>query len=121
NRSAAMQGSRGGPTRNSSEAGARELKDKRMKIEASGSTGGGGSSFDAEGWIAAFCYVAQHYGLSMSVQGLRLSSAFSTSDRPQTRITELARGAGLRVRFIDPATSHVTSWQLPVIVELRNG
>ncbi|TWH31319.1 MULTISPECIES: type I secretion system permease/ATPase [unclassified Aminobacter] len=92
-----------------------------MKIEASGSTGGGGSSFDAEGWIAAFCYVAQHYGLSMSVQGLRLSSAFSTSDRPQTRITELARGAGLRVRFIDPATSHVTSWQLPVIVELRNG
>ena len=92
-----------------------------MKFEASGSTGGSGSSFDAEGWIAAFTYVSQHYGLSLSTQGMRLSSAWSKSADPQARIVEIARGAGLRLKFVEPAGARVTSWQLPVIVELRDG
>jgi ATP-binding cassette subfamily C protein LapB len=91
-----------------------------MKFEASGSIGGS-SGFDAEGWIAAFCYVSQHYGLSLSTQRLRLSSAWSKNADPRARIAEMARTVGLRLSFIDPPGARVTSWQLPVIVELSDG
>lgn len=89
-----------------------------MKIDVPGNAG---DAFNAEGWIAAFCYIGQHYGLSMSTHGLRLSSAWSQASNAQGRITQLARGAGLRASFIDPAEAKLNSWELPVIVELHNG
>jgi ATP-binding cassette subfamily C protein LapB len=89
-----------------------------MNIDAPENSGG---DFNAEGWIAAFCYIGQHYGLSMSTHGLRLSSAWSQASNTQARTTQLARGAGLRASFIDPAQARLNSWELPVIVELHNG
>ena len=90
-----------------------------MKIERATSPASG--DFNAEGWIAAFCYIAQHYGLPLSTHGLRLSSAWSHPNDVQTRITQLGRAAGLRVNFVKPTAIKLNSWELPVIVELHNG
>ena len=81
----------------------------------------GDTELDSEGWIAALCYVAQHFGLPMSTQSARLSSASSRPTHKHARIVDIGRSMGFRIGFLDPTAQKVTSWQLPVIVELQNG
>lgn len=78
-----------------------------------------GLNLDA--WIEALRYVGQHYRLPMSVQAARLSAKWSTLDDAREKIRELARTSGLSVKFADPKSVAVSSWQLPLIIELHNG
>lgn len=72
-------------------------------------------------WIEALRWVGQHYRLSVSVQAVRLNAIWSTLTDPKDQIRDCARAAGLQVKFVDPSTVAITSWQLPVIVLFDTG
>lgn len=74
-----------------------------------------------EDWIGALRYVANHYRLPMSVQAVRLRSAWSISSSIHDLVRELARQVGLQATFIDVDNANISAWQLPVIVELMDG
>lgn len=76
---------------------------------------------DLEPWIESLRWVGQHYRLSMSVEAARLNATWSTLTDFREQIRELARATGLNVKFSEPSAVAITSWQLPVIVELHNG
>ncbi|TWG99753.1 ATP-binding cassette subfamily C protein LapB [Mesorhizobium sp. J18] len=79
------------------------------------------AEFPTKGWIEALRHVAQHYRLPMSIQRAWLVARWSGLENDRARIRDLARGVGLRVKFAEPKTVELSSWQLPLIVQLRHG
>ena len=74
-----------------------------------------------EAWIEALRYVAQHYRLPVSVESARLHANWSTLTDDKDRLLDLARSVGLRMQFAEQKVVRISSWQLPLIVQLRNG
>lgn len=74
-----------------------------------------------EAWIEALSNIAQHYRLPVSVQSARLHARWSTLEDPHERIVDLARSMGLRLKLAAADQAVVSSWQLPVAVQLGNG
>lgn len=77
--------------------------------------------FHAEPWIEAFGLVARHYRLPGPAQDSKLASLWKTGGDDTERIRVVARGAGLRVRFLTPGETKFSSERLPMIVELADG
>ncbi len=74
-----------------------------------------------EAWIDALRHVAQHYRLSVSVQSALLHARWSTLSDDRDKILDLARSIGLRMKFAEQRVTRISSWQLPLIIQLRNG
>jgi ATP-binding cassette subfamily C protein LapB len=63
--------------------------------------------------------VARHYDVPFSLQGAQ-RLALSLEGAPvDEQIGRLARKLGLRIKPSDPATMSLTSWRLPIVVQLR--
>ncbi|HEY0596875.1 type I secretion system permease/ATPase [Sphingopyxis sp.] len=77
--------------------------------------------FQAEPWIEAFGLVARHYRLPGPAEDSKLASLWKTGGDDAERIGVVARGAGLRVRFLAPGETKFSSERLPMIVELADG
>ena len=84
-------------------------------------TAAGQHAHDAEGWIAALGYVARSYGLSLSPEAARIAARWSADAPLEARLDRLARSAGLRIKLHEPGKLKVSSWQLPVIVQMPDG
>jgi ATP-binding cassette, subfamily C, bacterial LapB len=77
--------------------------------------------FGFDAWLEAFRVVANSYGLPLSLERARLAERWQNDRSETARIRTLARGAGLQVRFAEPAKMHPTSWQLPLVAEMDSG
>lgn len=77
----------------------------------------------AGAWLAALRQVAAHYRLSQSAQAATQNALWDAEDDPRERIYNMARGVGLRLKFVEPRgfAEALTSSRLPVIVERRDG
>jgi len=80
-----------------------------------------GRGVRAEAWIESLRTVAQHYRLPVSTQAVRQAARWSALGGERDRIRDLARRIGLRVKFIKWETGELTNWQLPLVVQLRDG
>lgn len=74
-----------------------------------------------EAWIGALRFVANHYRLPMSIQAVRLSTFWSKSHSTHELVKELARQVGLNTSFLEIDQANLSSWQLPVVIELDGG
>lgn len=74
-----------------------------------------------EGWLEAILAVAAHYHLDVSRERLRVGASWSGSGQLQAALRETARQAGLKLCWVRPRLSGITSWRLPIAVELRDG
>lgn len=79
------------------------------------------AEFRAQAWIEAFQIVARQYALPVSRETARLSDRWRHGKSEQERIRTLARHAGLQIQFADPAATPLTSWRLPIVVQLHSG
>jgi len=74
-----------------------------------------------EGWIEALLTVASHYRLDCSEENIRLAAAWSEERPSEEVLGRLARQIGLSCRVIPFDASQLTSWRLPLAVELEDG
>lgn len=79
------------------------------------------STFRVDAWAEAFRHVARHYRLPVSTQNARIASLWESDRSDVDRIRTMARGVGLRVRLVGPATFPLTSERLPIVAQLAGG
>ncbi|MDN5843971.1 MAG: type I secretion system permease/ATPase [Alcaligenaceae bacterium] len=73
------------------------------------------------GWLDAVVAVAAHYRLNVSRERMRVALSWGESGRLQDNVREAARQAGLRLQWVRPRLDGLTSWRLPIAVQLRDG
>lgn len=82
-------------------------------------------ALDASGWVDAIVRVAAHYRIDCSREGIRVSAQWNARGAgalPLERLVpRLARRAGLAMRWVEPDPARLTSWRLPLVVQLRDG
>ncbi|MES5813677.1 type I secretion system permease/ATPase [Pseudoxanthomonas sp. Soil82] len=81
---------------------------------------------DLAPWVDAILRVAAHYRIDCSREAIRIASAWNgrqagTEAGIERAVAALARQAGLAVRWVAADAAQLTSWRLPVVVELRGG
>lgn len=74
-----------------------------------------------EGWLEAIFVVAGHYHLDVSRERLRVTASWNSRKQLQASVREAARQAGLQLRWVKPRLEGITSWRLPIAVQLQNG
>ena len=74
-----------------------------------------------EHWAQAFGYVATRYRVACSPGALVASAPWLQGKAKTPALTGLAREAGLTFRILDNDHSAISSWRLPVVVELKEG
>lgn len=84
---------------------------------------GGEGAGNADLWLAALRHVAVHYRLPLSIQSAVQGAAWDLEQDERERVHNLARGVGLRLKFVEltDIRSTMTSWRLPLIAEYRSG
>lgn len=75
----------------------------------------------ADGWIEMFEQVARIYGLGFSIEAARKAAAAYSLEDQAKYVQRLAQKFGLRVKLAQPSLDMMTSWRLPVIVQLKDG
>ncbi|MDP9836908.1 ATP-binding cassette subfamily C protein LapB [Neorhizobium huautlense] len=98
--------------------------------EGSGEDAGNGREADAlkslgslhfEPWLEALQHVAQHYRLPVSVERVRHAAEWDVlSDEPEM-IRNIARQMGLQVKFGNAGATRLSSWNLPIVLQLADG
>ncbi|NYT25606.1 type I secretion system permease/ATPase [Alcaligenaceae bacterium] len=74
-----------------------------------------------EGWLDAVLSMAAHYHLNVSRERLRVAMSWGSQQEFQDNVREVARQAGLTIRWVKPRLRGLTNWRLPVVVQLRDG
>ena len=91
-----------------------------------GSEAGVREAADLSGWADAILRVANHYRIDCSPEAIRIAAEWSGKagrrQRPlQQRVQQLARRAGLALRWVAADPSRLTPWRLPMMVQLKDG
>ncbi|CAM5208060.1 Toxin RTX-I translocation ATP-binding protein [Castellaniella defragrans] len=73
------------------------------------------------GWLDAILAVAAHYQLDASRERLKVDLSWGSRDNLRQRVGEAARQAGLRLQWVKPRLSDLSSWRLPVAIQLQDG
>ena len=73
-----------------------------------------------DGWLEAVLTVAGHYHLEASRERLRVQVGWGGGD-VHANVREVARQAGLRLRWVRPRLEGLTAWRLPLAVQLGDG
>ncbi|GHC73299.1 type I secretion system permease/ATPase [Limoniibacter endophyticus] len=76
---------------------------------------------DLAPWFSCLRHVARHYRIPLSEQAARQSMYWDTASEGKDRIGNIAQSLGLRLRLKHPSETKFTSWQLPMIVALKDG
>jgi ATP-binding cassette subfamily C protein LapB len=80
---------------------------------------------DVSGWVDAILQVAAHYRIDCSRESLRVAAQWSARGEGalalEQLVPRLARQAGLAMRWVAADASKLTSWRLPLVVQLRDG
>jgi ATP-binding cassette subfamily C protein LapB len=72
-------------------------------------------------WLEAILKVARHYRLEVSAENVRIASMRTEDSGVEDVLRQMARQAGLTIKFaaFDPTT--LTQWRTPLVVQLRDG
>nr|WP_246666213.1 type I secretion system permease/ATPase [Aquamicrobium sp. LC103] len=97
------------------------MNQEQIVTQENGATFEENAVFHADPWLDALRHVAQHYRLPISMQAARQAARWSNLETDREKIGALARTIGLRVKFAEPGTIELSSWQLPLIARLRGG
>ncbi|MBF8780348.1 type I secretion system permease/ATPase [Pseudomonas fulva] len=82
--------------------------------------GQGAEPPDYQPWMEAILLVARHYRLDVSEETVRIAS--QRPDRAvEDVVRQMARQAGLTVKFGDLQTRALSKWRTPLVVELLDG
>lgn len=73
------------------------------------------------GWLDAILQVASHYRVPCSRESIRTAAAWEQSRDVELAVRQMARQAGLAVRWLKPELAQVTTWHLPLVVVLEDG
>lgn len=83
------------------------------------------TSRDASGeharWLAAMVYVARHYGIGASEEGVRVAMAWEHDAPLDTLLDHMARQLGLALRWAEFDDALLDPWRLPLVVALEDG
>ncbi|WP_310936128.1 type I secretion system permease/ATPase [Variovorax sp. UMC13] len=74
-----------------------------------------------DGWIDAVLALCTHYHLQASREHIRVAADWSGELSPEESSRQMARQAGLTLRYVDTRLEKLTSWRLPVVVQLASG
>jgi hypothetical protein len=77
-------------------------------------------SFQSGSWVEALGQVARFYGLNFSVESARQFADTFPRDAGAQGVDRLARKFGLRVKIVSPSLDMLSSWRLPVILQLND-
>lgn len=72
-------------------------------------------------WITAVFMISRHYQLECSEQHIRQTANWFTDAEPHNFIRQIARQAGLAVRFGKLTKQDLSPWRLPVVLQLQDG
>jgi ATP-binding cassette subfamily C protein LapB len=75
----------------------------------------------ASRWVEALGYVAAEFRITVSSYATRLALEWNNLEDEQQKLSEVARSAGLLMRFADDIPKALGHWRLPLIVEFSNG
>ncbi|MCO7641528.1 type I secretion system permease/ATPase [Pseudomonas sp. S 311-6] len=74
-----------------------------------------------ERWMEALLQLARHYRLEVSPEHIRVSAVWSQNGDEREMVRQMARQAGMDLRYATPDFSRLTPWLLPVIVLMQDG
>ena len=85
----------------------------------------GQAAADVSGWVDAIMRVAAHYRLDCSRESIRVAAQWHADGEGalalERLVPRLARQAGLAMRWVDADPARLTSWRLPLVVQLDDG
>ncbi|MGY1408091.1 type I secretion system permease/ATPase [Luteimonas sp. A611] len=80
---------------------------------------------DVAGWVDAIMHVAAHYRIDCSREAIHVAAQWNARGEGALPLDQLvprlARQAGLAMRWVAADASKLTSWRLPLVVQLRDG
>lgn len=80
---------------------------------------------DLSGWVDAIVRVAGHYRIDCSRQGIGVAAQWNARGEAapplEQLVPRLARQAGLAMRWVAADAARLSSWRLPLVVQLRDG
>lgn len=74
-----------------------------------------------EPWLEALQHVAQHYRLPTSIERVRQVAEWEELSDEQEMIRSIARQMGLQVKFGNAGSTPLSSWNLPVVLQMSDG
>jgi len=79
------------------------------------------SRHDYRVWLDAILSVARHYRLDCSAENVRIASLRANDSSVEDVLRQMARQAGLTIKFAtyDPTT--LTQWRTPLVVQMQDG
>lgn len=81
----------------------------------------GSTPVDIDRWSEALAIVARHYRLPTASEQTRRAGLWRRDADEEEQVRQLARGAGLRLRFLPPGEMRLAPERLPLIVEFKGG
>ncbi|MFK3777609.1 type I secretion system permease/ATPase [Agrobacterium sp. NPDC089420] len=79
------------------------------------------TSLDITGWSEALQYVARHYGVPFSPGGAQQLADALQAAAAEDCLVRMADKLGLQIKRASPSPRLLTSWRLPVILQLADG
>ncbi|WP_375058119.1 type I secretion system permease/ATPase [Zobellella sp. DQSA1] len=76
---------------------------------------------DYRPWLDAILTVARHYRLEYSVENVRMAAQWELDEPFEQVLRQMARQAGLTVKFASFDETLLTSWRLPLAVQFNDG
>ena len=72
-------------------------------------------------WLEAILKVARHYRLEVSAENVRIASMRTEDSSVEDVLRQMARQAGLTIKFAAFDLTTLTQWRTPLVVQLRDG
>ncbi|MGL6160646.1 type I secretion system permease/ATPase [Microbulbifer sp.] len=72
-------------------------------------------------WLDAILTIAKHYRLEYSAENVRIAARYGREESTENILRNMARQAGLTVKFSSFEDSLITPWRLPLVVQFRDG
>ena len=72
-------------------------------------------------WLDAILSVARHYRLECSAENVRIASLRADDSSVEDVLRQMARQAGLTIKFASYDPSTLTQWRTPLVVQFKDG
>ncbi|MGU3401567.1 type I secretion system permease/ATPase [Brucellaceae bacterium D45D] len=78
------------------------------------------TAFRDNPWLEAMQRIARHYRLGVSMQSVKLAASAVHSLSSESELHSIAHRMGLNVRLVGPQEINVSTWHVPLVLELAD-